>query len=77
MNEFDLSHNYQRFSSRVLWHFTGYGKTPAKAFEILNIILTEGCLKVGSHPEDIIMHDKDRRQGYPFSCVCDIPFKIY
>lgn len=75
MNNIDLSESYQRFSSRVLWHFTGYNKDSDSAYGILESILSESCLKVGKEAETIIMHGGENRWGYPFSCLCDIPFK--
>jgi hypothetical protein len=75
MNTLDLSAFFQRFSSRALWHFTGYGKDSDAAYSVLESILSTSCLQVGKEAEMIIMHDGEKRWGYPFSCLCDIPFK--
>lgn len=74
-DELDLSLILQRFSSRVLWHFTGYNKSDDEAFAILNKILETNCLKVANQAETIRMANDLVRVGLPFSCMCDIPFR--
>ena len=71
----DLADYFQRFSTRVLWHFTGYKKQPEKAFEILNLILETSTLRVSEKSEMILMHNGQKRWGYPIACMCDIPFR--
>ena len=64
----------QRFSTKALWHFTGYNKTAEQSFDILKKILSETKLRLGQ-PDPIIMPDGERRTCFPYSCMCDIPFK--
>jgi hypothetical protein len=71
----DLADYFQRFSTRVLWHFTGYKKPLDKAFEILNAILETRTLRIGEKSEMILMHSGQQRWGYPVACMCDIPFR--
>ena len=71
----DLADYFQRFSTRVLWHFTGYKKPPEKAFEILNLILEARTLRVSEKSEMVLMHTGQQRWGYPVACMCDIPFR--
>ncbi len=66
---------YQRFSTKVLWHFTGYKKTEEESFSILKKILEEKRLKVCKSPPEVIMPSGKKRWGLPCSCMCDIPFK--
>ncbi len=63
----------QRFSSHVLWHFTGYGKSHDSAFSVLKSIVAESTLRVGMKHEPIHMPDQKTRYGYPVACMCDIP----
>jgi hypothetical protein len=70
-----LSEANQRFSSRVLWHFTGYNKEPDSAYEVLTKILSDHLLDIGKKDEESIMHDGEKRLGHSVSCLCDIPFK--
>jgi hypothetical protein len=71
----DLADYFQRFSTRVLWHFTGYKKTNEKAFEILNAILETKNLRVSEKFTEVLMHDGQKRLGYSIACMCDIPFR--
>jgi hypothetical protein len=71
----NLADLFQRFSSKVLWHFTGYNKLPDEAFKILNTILETNLLKVSKEVAPVIMNDGERRIGYPNACACDIPFR--
>jgi hypothetical protein len=71
----NLADYFQRFSSKVLWHFTGYNKLPDDAFKILNSILESNTLKVGKDFEPVIMNTGEKRIGYSVSCACDIPFR--
>lgn len=73
--EFDYTDYLQRFSSKVLWHFTGYGKTELAALDILKKIISEQTLNITEHPDDIIMPSGEKRWTYGYSCMCDIPFK--
>ena len=73
--EFDYVDLLQRFVSKVLWHFTGYGKTQPATFEILKKIISEQTLRIAEPPEDIIMPSGEKRWTYGYSCMCDIPFK--
>lgn len=66
----------QRFSTKVLWHFTGYNKSEEKAFSILKTILKEKILKEGKYYPMVIMPvSGEKRWGHRCSCMCDIPFK--
>ena len=71
----DLADFLQRFATKSLWHFTGYNKPPEQSFVILKKILSECSLKIGEHPDPIIMPDGEHRSCFPYSCMCDIPFK--
>jgi hypothetical protein len=74
-SDFDYADFLQRFASKVLWHFTGYGKTQLAAFDILKKIILEQTLRITEPPEDIIMPSGEKRWTYGYSCMCDIPFK--
>lgn len=66
----------QRFSTKVLWHFTGYNKSEEEAFSKLKKILEEKILKVGEYCPIVIMPtSREKRWGHNCSCMCDIPFK--
>ncbi len=65
----------QRFSTKALWHFTGYNKNEEDAYQKLVSILKDKLLKVSIEPVPIIMPSRNERWGYPCSCMCDIPFK--
>lgn len=71
----DLADFLQRFATKVLWHFTGYNKTPDKAFEILKAIIGNQTLKVSLDYQRIKMPSGQERIGWPAACMCDIPFK--
>jgi len=73
--QIDLADFLQRFSTKVLWHFTGYNKPENKAFAILLSILTTQTLKVSEEPSIIKMPSQKDRWGYGCSCMCDIPFR--
>lgn len=72
---FNLEDFLQRFSTKVLWHFTGYQKPDAQANEILRKIIESRTLELSQHPEPVIMGTGERRWVYTYSCMCDIPFK--
>lgn len=72
----------QRFSTKVLWHFTGYrwyvdgdGEKEKNAFDVLKAITREGQLNISEEAFTIIMPSGTEREGYRGSCLCDIPFK--
>jgi hypothetical protein len=71
----DLADIFQRFSSKVLWHFTGYNKSWDDAYRIQNEILQSNVLNIGNQSETIIMKSGAKRYGSPVACVCDIPFR--
>ncbi len=76
MNEANMLADYlQRFSTKVLWHFTGYNKTEEEAYERLVSITKNKQLKVSEKPAIIKMSSGEERWGYEHSCMCDIPFK--
>jgi hypothetical protein len=54
----DLADVLQRFSSKVLWHFTGYNKSWDDAFRIQNEILQSNLLQVGKQSETIVMNSE-------------------
>jgi Putative abortive phage resistance protein AbiGi, antitoxin len=72
---YDFSIFLQRFSSKVLWHFTGYKKTEVEAYQILDAILTTKTLELGRENEAVVMNSGERRGGHRVACVCDIPFR--
>mgnify|MGYP001599028617 CR=1 FL=1 len=65
----------QRFSTKVLWHFTGYKKSDDEAFRRLIAIAKEANLRISDKPIIIRMPSGKERRGCPISCMCDIPFK--
>ena len=65
----------QRFSSKVLWHFTGYRKSESASYGILNTILESNTLKLSRQNEKVIMNTDEIRFGGTIACVCDIPFR--
>jgi len=71
----DLADFLQRFSTKVLWHFTGYNKSEDDAFKILLAILKSKELKISERQPLIKMPSQEQRTGYKCSCMCDIPFK--
>ncbi len=71
----DVADFLQRFSTKVLWHFTGYAKTEDGAYRVLKSIIESRTLKVARHPEPVIMVGGEERWIFPYSCMCDIPFK--
>jgi len=71
----DLADYLQRFSTKVLWHFTGYNKPEDTAYKILTSIVAEKTLKKSDRISIIKMHSRNDRWGYGCSCMCDIPFK--
>lgn len=73
--ELDLADFLQRFSTKVLWHFTGYNKTEEEAFSILKKIIVENTLNVSKEPFKIKMPSGKERNAFCSSCMCDIPFK--
>ena len=73
--DFDWADYLQRFSTKVLWHFTGYQKENKLALEILKQIIHQRTLKLSERKTEIIMPSGQKRYGYACSCMCDIPFK--
>lgn len=73
--ELDYVDLLQRFASKALWHFTGYGKTDQASLAILKKVILEQTLKRTERPDDIIMPSGETRWTYGYSCMCDIPFK--
>ncbi|MBA7656604.1 hypothetical protein ES703_64530 [subsurface metagenome] len=73
--QYGLEDFLQRFSTKVLWHFTGYKKTEEESFSILKKIIEEKKLRVGEYRPEVIMPSGERRWGHHCSCMCDIPFK--
>jgi len=71
----DLADFLQRFSTKVLWHFTGYNKSEDDAFKILLAILQSKKLKISERQPLITMPSQKQRIGYKCSCMCDIPFR--
>jgi hypothetical protein len=71
----DLADLLQRFSTKVLWHFTGYAKDDIVAYNKLKSIVESQTLRLTEHPEPVIMAGGERRWVYSYSCMCDIPFK--
>ena len=65
----------QRFSSKVLWHFTGYKKPDDESYGILNKIFESRILELGKENEKVIMNTGENRAGYRVACACDIPFR--
>ncbi|MCU0651543.1 MAG: abortive infection system antitoxin AbiGi family protein [Candidatus Omnitrophica bacterium] len=74
-NKIDAADYLQRFSAKVLWHFTGYNKSSKDSFARLVSIAKEGLLKISDRSFPIKMPNGEKRIGFPSSCVCDIPFK--
>jgi len=75
MSEFNMAHLLQRFSTKVLWHFTGYGKSEADGFNILKEIVLNKKLMVSKAPSMVILPNGEKGWGHRCSCMCDIPFK--
>jgi hypothetical protein len=70
----DLASYWQRFSTKVLWHFTGSNKkSEDESIEILKKIINTRCLKIGEGP--MFNSPFGARYGYKCSCMCDIPFR--
>lgn len=74
-NNFDIADFLQRFSTKVLWHFTGYNKADIESFQILKNILSTKILQISQKSDGVIMPSGQVRGGFPVACVCDIPFK--
>ncbi len=73
----------QRFTSEVLWHFVGRGKTDDERYQTLLSILRTG-LKIGRESSTVVYYapktdgknlDKVELDAYPVSCLADIPLK--
>jgi len=76
MNElFDWADFLQRFTTKVLWHFTGYKKSDEDSFGILKTIISEKKLRLGKFRSEVIMPSGKKRYGHQCICMCDIPFK--
>jgi len=71
----DLADYLQRFSTKTLWHFTGYQKSKEEAYKRLVSIVKNKSLKVSEKYTPIKMPSGENRLGYGCSCMCDIPFK--
>ncbi|MDD5477849.1 MAG: abortive infection system antitoxin AbiGi family protein, partial [Candidatus Omnitrophica bacterium] len=75
-NSTDAVDYLQRFSTKTLWHFTGYNKSPQDSFARLVSIASAGLLKISDKSFTIKMPTSGvKRIGFPSSSVCDIPFK--
>lgn len=72
---FDWADFLQRFSTNVLWHFTGYNKGEEESLAIIKKIIEEKKLRIGKSPVEVLMKSGERRWGHCCSCMCDIPFK--
>lgn len=72
---FDWAYFLQRFSTNVLWHFTGYNKSEGESLATLKKIIEEKRLRVGKYRAEVLMRSGIKRWGHPCSCMCDIPFK--
>lgn len=77
--QFFLTRLKQRFTSEILWHFVGRGKTDEQSFRSLVSILKTG-LRLGERPENFkFIHPKNKkREIWPchHSCsLADIPLK--
>jgi len=72
---FDWADFLQRFSTNVLWHFTGYNKSEDESLTRLKNIISEKKLKVGKYHAEVLLRGGIKRWGHPCSCMCDIPFK--
>lgn len=72
---FDWADYLQRFSTNVLWHFTGYNKGEEESLAIIKKIIEEKKLRIGKSPVEILMKSGERRWGHCCSCMGDIPFK--
>jgi len=66
-NGHDLADFLQRFSTKVLWHFTGYAKTDEQASEKLQLIIKSKTLELSKHPEQVIMVSGEKRWVYTYS----------
>lgn len=71
----DLANYLQRFSTKVLWHFTGYQKSGPESYDRLVSITKSKSLKISEKPILIKMPSGENRLGHECSCMCDIPFK--
>lgn len=70
----------QRFTSEVLWHFTGRNKSEDEAYERMVSILRTGRLKASQEEVEfrfVNVNTKDLQKlaGHPVCCLADIPFK--
>ena len=65
----------QKFSTNVLWHFTGYNKGEDESLATLKKIIEEKRLRIGKYRAEVLMGSGEKRWGHPCSCMCDIPFK--
>lgn len=74
-NSLDAADFLQRFSVKVLWHFTGYNKLEVEAFNCLVSIAKNCCLMISKNSHAVRMPNGEERKGYRSSCLCDIPFK--
>lgn len=74
-NKIDVADYLQRFSAKVLWHFTGYNKSQEQAFAYLVSIARNCLLKISNRSFTVKMPNGEKRYGFPASCTCDIPFK--
>lgn len=65
----------QRFSTKVLWHFTGYSKSDDEAFKILVSIVQQRQLNTSKNNIPVRLSSNKAGRGDKISCMCDIPFK--
>jgi hypothetical protein len=73
--EIDWANYLQRFSTKVLWHFTGYEKSDDQALEILKAIISSNRLQISHKDRVVLMNDGKRRDGWGYASLADIPFK--
>lgn len=77
--QFFLTRLKQRFTSEILWHFVGRGKTDEQSFRSLTSILKSG-LHRGEHSDDFkFIHPKTKKHetwpGHRICSLADIPLK--
>ncbi len=70
----DITQFLQRFSSKVLWHFTGRNKGLPEALKNLEAIIDSGEIKA-THQCQVSMPSGKLRPGGLAACMCDIPFR--
>ena len=74
-NSINLADYLQRFSTKVLWHLSGYQRSEPDAYKRLVSIIKSKSLKISEKTTLIRMPSGENRLGHKCSCMCDIPFK--